>query len=81
MKCDNCDGTMMYVASFKSAFDLELNGDVLFDKNIPCITFGFVCRSCENKMLLEWHNGELQLTTNYGTPEIEHTEIYCKHGK
>ena len=81
MKCDKCDGTIMYICSFKSKLDLTLNGDVLFDKNVPIITFCFMCRSCDNKMLLEWHNGKIGLTKNYGTPECKHKEIYCKHGK
>jgi len=65
----------MYLCGFNSSYSLIIKNQVIFDKNIPAKTFCFICRCCDNKIILEWSNGEAQMTQNYGTPEIKYKTI------
>ncbi len=69
MKCKRCGGQFTYLCCIRSAHDLEVNGILLFDKNSPHITFAFECRYCDNRAVVVWAEGQLEMTQNYGTPK------------
>jgi len=71
----------MYLCSFKSTYSLTIKNKIIFDENIPSMTFCFVCRCCENKILLSWSNGVLQMTENYGTPKTHYVTIPTQHSQ
>lgn len=72
MNCNKCDGTLVYFGSFKSGRTVILKDEVYSDKHIPTITFCFTCRCCDNQIILDWSNGLISYTQNYGTPEVHY---------
>lgn len=72
MNCNKCEGTLMYIGSLKSPYDLIMENKVICDRNIPCITFCFCCRCCDNNVVVIWTDGKIEMTQNYGTSKVRY---------
>lgn len=78
LKCSNCNGTFMYIDSFKCSRSLIIKDIIFYDKNIPGIIFVFICRCCENKVILDWDDESIIVTQNYGTSKTSQVIVYPK---
>lgn len=75
MNCNKCDGTLMYIGAFKSPRDLSFKDEIINDINIPTIVFCFVCRCCDNDIVVDWTNGRIEMQQNYGTKEARYVTL------
>lgn len=65
MNCNNCDGTFIYVGSFKSRHLEVIDKEIILDENTPRLIFCFACRCCDNHTVMDWSNNRIEVKQNY----------------
>ena len=51
MNCDKCDSKIIYVGKTQSCFNLIVDGEVIYDINIPLETYCWICSGCSRRYI------------------------------